>query len=416
MDAARARAAPPGRPAGRYRDQMGIEVVVGWGRRHPEFVDVGLGLIAVGLSTAVALFGPRSVVHSVDALEVALLICCLVALAFRRRYPLTVFGVLAAAVLLVAVLGGDATVGGGALLLAAWTIGLHRPRVVSLVACGTIAALLLGHAVAAEGLDGLRAENVNPSILLLLAAASGIAVRDRRAYLSALMQRAERAELSRETEAARQVAEERLRIARDLHDSLAHHMAVVNVQTGVAQHLLVADPAAAGIALGHARTAAGQVLDELGTVLGVLRRQASDGSTEPAPSLSMLARLIDPLRAAGMDLRVTVSGRPRELATAVDQAAYRFVQEALTNVQKHATGSRVALTIDYREASVALEVVNSGTDSAAAPVPDAAGFGIAGMRERSAAVDGLLEAEPVAGGGFRVFARLPTAVPAQVSR
>ena len=252
-------------------------------------------------------------------------------------------------------------------------------------------------------------------ILLLLATAGGIAVRDRRAYLRALVDRAERAESSRETEAARRVAEERLRIARDLHDSLAHHMAVVNVQTGVAQHLLTSDPNAAGVALDHARTAAGQVLDELGTVLGVLRQQAGGESTEPGPSLSRLRALIDPLRAAGLDLRVTVTGRPRELSPAVDQAAYRLVQEALTNVQKHATQSRVGLTIDYRESSLALEIVNSGTGPTVVGVdPEPAGFGIAGMRERSTAVDGRLEAGPVAGGGFRVFAVLPATAVARV--
>ncbi len=393
---------------GRYRGGVNRDTIVGWGERHPEVVDGGLGAIAVALSAGAVLYGPRSVIHSLAGLDIVVMVFSVLVVAFRRRYPLTVFCILGVAVLLVAVLGGNSAVAGGALLLAAWTIGLREPRPVSLVACGAVTLALLVRAVAGDGVDGLRAENVNQLILLLLATASGIAVRDRRAYLRALRERAERAELGRETEAARRVAEERLRIARDLHDSLAHHMAVVNVQTGVAQHLLTSDPVAAGVALGHARSAAGQVLDELGTVLGVLRQQAGDESTEPTPSLSGLAALTAPLRAAGMDLRITISGLPRALSPAVDQAAYRLIQEALTNAQKHATESRVILVIDYQDASVALEVRNSGTGSPEKSV-EVAGFGIAGMRERSAAVGGTVEAGPVAGGGFRVFAVLPAA-------
>ena len=406
----------------RYRDLVNRAGIAGWSRQHPLLTDTALGVLAVGLSTATALFGPRAVIQSLNLLEIALIVFCVAAITLRRRYPLIVFGAIAGATLLVVILGANATVGGGALLVAAWTVGLRCSRSVSLIAGGAVSVALLLRALLGEGIDGLRAENVNPLILVLLAIAGGIAVRDRRAYLQALVDRAERAELTRETEAARRVAEERLRIARDLHDSLAHHMAVVNVQTGVAQHLLTADPAAASEALGHARTAAGQVLDELGTVLGVLRAQADGESTEPAPSLAQLSALIAPLRSAGMELRVTVSGLPRDLPPAVDQAAYRLAQEALTNVQKHAAGSKVWLTVDYRDQAVALEIVNSAVDGhrpggsefagSEFAGSEAVGFGLAGMRERSAAVDGLLETGPVAGQGFRVFALLPAPIPA----
>ncbi len=261
---------------------MDRNAIVGWARRQPELVDAGLGLVAVSLSTGAVLFGPRSVVHSLGSLDVVLMKCSASRpWPFRRRQPLTVFCPYCRQQFCwLRYSGGNAAVERRRALLVAgldrWPAG--KPRAVSLLACGAVALALLVRSVAAEGGDGLRAENVNPLILLLLATAGGIAVQDRQAYLRALVDRAERAESSRETEAARRVAVERLRIARDLHDSLAHHMAVVNVQTGVAQHLLTSDPNAAGVALDHARTAAGQVLDELGTVLGVLRQQARAGS------------------------------------------------------------------------------------------------------------------------------------------
>ncbi len=392
---------------------MSRETIIGWGRRHPLIADAAVGVVAVAFSTSASLFAPTSVDHRLSLLDAMFAVSGVVIVTFRRRWPLTIFTLLAADTLLAQFMGTAGGVISGALLLAAWTVGLRTPRIVSLTACGIVSAALVVRAFAAEGFTGLRADNLNPMILVLLAAALAIAVRDRRAYLAAVLERADRAERTRETEAARRVAEERLRIARDLHDSLAHHMAVVNVQTGVAQHLLQADPPAAAVALGHARAAAGQVLDELGTVLGVLRDQSGGESNEPAPSLTRLAGLIEPMRSAGMNIRSTVVGQPRELPSAVDQAAYRLAQEALTNVQKHAAGSRVMLTIDYRDASLAVEIVNSSTEPAtraALAEPAIAGYGMTGMRERSAAVGGLLVAGPVAGGGFRVSAVLPTPV------
>lgn len=386
--------------------------ILGWARAHPLPVDAMVGAFFVALSVVAALYGPTSTTHRISSLGVVFALVCLVTLTFRRRWPLEVFGILGAVSVLALLL--DEPVGStrGPLLLAAWTVGVYRPRLVSLWACGITLAVLLIGALAADGLDGLTAENLNPLILILLATAAGTAIRDRRANVAALVERADRAERTRESEGARRVAEERLRIARDLHDSLAHHMAVVNVQTGVAQHLLRLDLDAAGAALGHARAAAGQVLDELGTVLGVLRNETDSESTEPAPSLTGLVGLLTPLRASGMELRATDVGAPRPLPPAVDQAAYRVVQEALTNAAKHAPGSQVRLTVEYRSDAVSVEVVSGATVSGGNPVtsvdPDTTGFGLVGMRERCAAVDGRLSAGPVPGGGFRVFAVLPT--------
>ncbi|MET3805314.1 signal transduction histidine kinase [Nakamurella sp. UYEF19] len=387
---------------------MNRGALIAWSRRHQLPADAFLGLGAAGFTLSAAVYGP--IAHHLTVIDLVFALICTALVAFRRRSPMIVFAAVGVLTLVALVLGVTGGATGGALVVAAWTVGVSRPTSVALVSCGALCLALLVRAVVAEGFGGLRAENVNPLILLLLAAAAGTAIRDRRAYLAALVERADRAERTRETEAARRVAEERLRIARDLHDSLAHHMAVVNVQTGVAQHLLLSDPPAAQTALGHARAAAGQVLDELGTVLGVLRHQSDGESTEPAPSLARLVGLIEPLRAGGLDVRWTTAGRPRPLPPAVDQAAYRLVQEALTNVQKHAAGSRVRIGLDYRDGSLVLEIVNTAPDAPRPAPPGVDGFGLAGMRERSAAVGGFLETGPVAGGGYRVFAVLPAPV------
>ncbi len=376
-------------------------------RRHPLLADAGVGVVVVAFGTAGALYGPQASSHRLTLAAALLGILCVPVVAFRRRAPLVVLGVLALATLVALILDVQAGVTGTCMVVAVWTVAVDRPRRTSLTACGLVAAVLLFRAVLNAGLLGLRADNVNLVILTLFAGAAGIAVRNRRAYLAALVERADRAERTRESEAARRVAEERLRIARDLHDSLAHHMAVVNVQTGVAQHLLSLDPTAAKQALGHVRQAAGQVLDELGTVLGVLRDTGEGDPTEPAPSLARLSDLIDPLRAAGLDIRLTASGLGRELPPAVDQAAYRLVQEALTNVQKHAPGSRVTVSVEFGDDALAVQVIDSGSGtkkSTTAPP----GYGLAGMRERCAAVGGRLSTGPTAGGGFRVAAELPT--------
>ena len=394
-----------GRPE-RYRDNVNRDAVIGWAVRHPLTTDAGVGVVLTALGTAAALYGPQATTHHFSATSAVFAVISVGVVTLRRRAPLEALAVIAAATVLALSLGVAGSVTGAGLVVAAWTVAVHRPRRTSMVACGLVAGALFVRALLAHGFSGLRAENLNVVILTLLATAIGIAVRDRRAYLAALVERAERAEQTRESEAARRVAEERLRIARDLHDSLAHHMAVVNVQTGVAQHLLTSDPVTAGQALGHARQAAGQVLDELGTVLGVLRSTGDGETTEPAPSLSRLSDLIDPLRAAGLDVRTTASGRPRELTPAVDQAAYRLVQEALTNVQKHAPGSRVTVGLGFGDNTLTVEVIDSGASSPA-DGPAAPGFGLAGMRERCAAVGGRLSTGPTLGGGFRVLGVLP---------
>ncbi|WP_258040299.1 sensor histidine kinase, partial [Streptomyces sp. SM9] len=180
-------------------------------------------------------------------------------------------------------------------------------------------------------------ENFGIFAWLGLAAAAGDAVRSRRAYITAIHERADRAERTREEEARRRVAEERLRIARDLHDVVAHHIALVNVQAGVAAHVMDRRPDQAKEALAHVREASRSALDELRATVGLLRQSGDpEAPTEPAPGLARLDDLAERFRNAGLPVEIACPDRGDPLPAAVDLAAYRVVQEALTNVHKHA--------------------------------------------------------------------------------
>ncbi|MEU5216206.1 sensor histidine kinase [Streptomyces sp. NPDC020807] len=245
-----------------------------------------------------------------------------------------------------------------------------------------------------------------------MAAAAGDAVRSRRAFVDAIRERAERAERTREEEAGRRVAEERLRIARDLHDVVAHHIALVNVQAGVAAHVMDRRPDQAKEALAHVREASRSALDELRATVGLLRQSGDpEAPTEPAPGLAVLDGLLDSFRKAGLPVTLarTESEHDRPLPATVDLAAYRIVQEALTNVRKHAGPDAVAEVSVVRVGrTVEITVLDNGTpQTPAEPRSDSGGHGLLGMRERVSALGGTLTTAPRYGGGFRVQAILP---------
>jgi signal transduction histidine kinase len=213
--------------------------------------------------------------------------------------------------------------------------------------------------------------------------------------------RAEQAR-TREEQQRRQASEERLRIARELHDVLGHHLSLINVQAGVGLHLMDSRPEQAREALTAIKSASAEALREVRSVLGVLRPEEEAAPRAPAPSL---ARLDDLTADAGLPVRTVVDGTPRPLPAEVDRAAYRIVQEALTNVRRHAGPAAAAVvTIGYAEGEVTVRVTDDGAGSAA---PLDGGNGIPGMRARAEALGGTLTAAPVPGGGFAVRAVLP---------
>src|SRR5215469_1825467 len=227
-------------------------------------------------------------------------------------------------------------------------------------------------------------------------------------HLREAEQRAEEAERTRDEVVRRKAVEERLRIARELHDSLTHSISVIQVQAGVAAHLARKRGEEVPAALAAIQEASADASRELRATLGVLR--ASDDSD--CSGLRQLEALIARARAAGLPVTVTIAGTERQLTPDVDQAAYRIVQEALTNVTRHAGQACATVHLQYGPGLLTVQVDDDGTGagggpgSAPGPQPTS-GMGLIGMRERVSALGGKLDAGPRAGGGFRVWAELP---------
>ena len=202
-----------------------------------------------------------------------------------------------------------------------------------------------------------------------------------------------------------------MRIARDLHDVLAHHISTINVQAGVAAHLLDRQPDQARPALVAITEASREALRELRATLGILRGVDEDDPRAPTPGLSRVPELVETARASGHQVSLEVTGEPRAVAPATDLAAYRIIQESLTNVGRHARATRVVIALEHGPTDLVITVDDDG-----AGPPDgsavAGGNGLTGMRERAASTGGDLQAGPGPRGGFRVRARLPIAGPA----
>jgi signal transduction histidine kinase len=241
----------------------------------------------------------------------------------------------------------------------------------------------------------------------------GAAVRNRRDYLAVLVDRAETAERTRDEEARRRVGEERLRIARDVHDVVAHAMVAINVQAGVGAHLLDRDPEQARRTLQDIEKVSSEALSDLRSTLGMLREGAAESGgapVRPAQGLSELDELGESLRTAGIEVDLDVDPATATLPASVTSTGYRIVQEALTNVLRHAGGSHARVRVTRGDDALVIEVDDDGGDEASA-APRGAGQGVRGMRERAQAAGGTLEAGPQAGGGWRVVATLPTGAP-----
>jgi signal transduction histidine kinase len=243
----------------------------------------------------------------------------------------------------------------------------------------------------------------------------GAAVRNRRDYLAEVLERAETAERTREEEALRRVGEERLRIARDVHDVVAHAMVAINVQAGVGEHLLDRDPEQARRTLEDIRRVSGEALADLRATLGALRVGDPDGTEVPVlptQGWDELEELGAGVRSAGIEVEVDVDPAAAGVTSAVATTAYRIVQEALTNVVRHAPGAHALVRVAREADRVVVEVTDDGRGAVpvGAPAPGGSGHGLRGMRERARAVGGTLEAGPLADGGWRVHAVLPMGV------
>ena len=232
-------------------------------------------------------------------------------------------------------------------------------------------------------------------LLVLLAAAEALRGRH---------ERAAEARRARQEEARRKADEERLRIARELHDVLAHNISLINVQSGVALHLMDDQPEQARIALEAINEASADALREVRTALNILRGSKEEPPRAPTAGLARLDELVSRAAAAGVGVSLEVQGDPRPLPASVDLAAFRIVQESLTNIVRHAEAGSAKVELTYGNGDLTLQIDDDGGGPAAQA---GGGSGIAGMRDRATALGGELEAGPQPTGGFRVRARLP---------
>ncbi|MEV6369005.1 sensor histidine kinase [Micromonospora musae] len=365
---------------------------------------LALGLLLLGNAVLAPDAAP---VHAID---VALVVVMAAALAACRRYPAPALIVVSAAMLALHLRvhpGASAAFPVlGAVYVAAWRGHRTTAALASLVFLGGF----LAHdvSVAPAGRPGQQIVERTSLLLGWFVAANvaGLVGRQRRAYLEQVEQRAVEAERTREEVALRRAGEERLRIARDLHDSLTHNISVIKVQAGIAVHLARKhgeEPSAALLAIQEASAAA---MRELRATLGALR-SPSDGDSV---GLARVGELAERTRAAGVPVQVTVTGQPRELPGEVDQAGYRVVQEALTNVARHAGPATAQIHVEYAPAQLTVSVTDDGR---AAPVGSPTpGVGLRGMRERVTGLGGTLDAAARDDGGFGVRATFPLDGPA----
>jgi signal transduction histidine kinase len=342
-----------------------------------------------------------------DSLGYALLTVAGVALLVRRRWPVAVFATTVAVSLAYYAAHYPDGPGWVGLFVATYTLTAQGDghRSLRLAAAG-IAVLAVGWLLAAD------LESFNPAGWVffrigtaVMAATLGESVRGRRVLAAEAVARAERAEQTKEEEARRRVDAERLRIAREVHDTVAHAIAVINVQAGVTAHVLDKRPQQARETLVTIEQTSARALDELRATLGVLRDP--EDRRAPTPGLGQVDELVGMAREAGLDVKLEVASPPRDLPSAVDQAAYRILQESITNAIRHAGPARVTVSLTYGPDELELRVADDGRGPPDAGHGADRGQGIVGMRERAALLGGELTAGPRPGGGFQVQASLP---------
>jgi signal transduction histidine kinase len=338
-----------------------------------------------------------------DAFSVMLSLAAAVPYYFRRHAPLAVLLISEAAVVVLTVRDYQTGAAPSVLLVGVFTVAAWssvRDRVIG------VTAMALGLSiVAVSGIPGAVGADVVFNVALYAAAyLFGSTMRNRRLYSEQLEERANALESERAEEAKRAVAEERLRIAQELHDVVAHSMGVIAVQAGVGAHVIDTDPDEAKKSLDAISRTSRSTLAEIRRMLGVLRDDEG-ASYQPAPGLADLERLVQEVRGAGLQVDVRREGPRTELPPGVDFTAYRIVQEALTNVLKHAGRASASVVVGYEEGALLLEILDDGRGVNGHTAQG--GHGLMGMRERVGVYGGSFEAGPRTGGGFRVAVRLP---------
>lgn len=372
---------------------------------RPSAFDV---VLAVGFTVAV--FAITTAIsrepseRAIDAGAVALMAVAGGCLTWRRVYPRAVVIVSAVAITVYAALnyvGGPVYL---APLIGLYTIAsIHgRRRAIPYAVLATTISFVVAFT---RGVDN---GGLLPHLLYLSwaigAVLLGDAVANRRQYLLSLEERARYLEETREEEARRRVAEERLRIARDLHDVVAHSLASINIQSGAGLHVIDKHPEQARDALLAIKAVSKEALEDFRATLDLVRDEPGS-PRRPSPGLQELPLLTTSAQRTGLDVEVEMCGEQRRLPPSLDVTAYRIIQESLTNVMRHANASKARITVAYGPRGLDIEVVDDGCGPPPVGKPD--GHGIRGMHERAAVVGGRVTAGPRPEGGFRVHAHLP---------
>jgi signal transduction histidine kinase len=376
-------------------------------RLDSRLVDGSLGLLLAGLSLAAVLQMEDASRRDPDAWCIALTLLMTLPIAYRRIAPDFVMVTTGVATVTYYILGYPDTLAAIGTLIALYSVAAHGNRKLAIQSLvGTAIGLSVSVLVTDPGEFTLQIL-VSNYIIYGTAWVIGDNMRTRRAYTHELEARAERLERERETQSREAVIEERRRIAREMHDVVAHSVSVMVVQAGAARRILDSKPAQARDALSSIETTGRQTLTEMRRLTGVLRGGEHADKT-PQPGLGYLEKLIEQTREAGLPVEVTIQGQPYELPQGADLSAFRIVQEALTNSLKHAGPSHANVCITYASGKLELRVTDDGRGAAERlSNGSAGGHGLVGMRERVAMFGGELKTGPLPGGGYEVRAILP---------
>ncbi|WP_214325939.1 sensor histidine kinase [Nonomuraea sediminis] len=373
---------------------------------NPFLVDLTLGVVIAASTTVFEFTLSSSQGSAPDALCLALIGVTSLALAWRRRAPLIVLAVSCVGAIVFHTLGYEYQLNNFASLFALYTVAAHRLPQLSLLTTLPVAAVWW-HTALLGPVDLVWPSIVQGSLVIAIAWAFGnstrmLAERNRR-----LAHLAERLQQDQGDRARRAVTEERVHIARELHDIVAHHISVIAVQAGLARYVSLSDPATARTALATIADTSSEAMDEMRRLLAVLRIEADDegDSYDPAPGLGRLGQLVERMRSAGVEVDVEVTGSPRSLSPGVDLCAYRVIQESLTNVLKHAGPAHARVALRYSVDELELRITDDGHGAAAVNEPD--GHGLIGMRERVRLYRGTTIARARPQRGFEVVVTLP---------
>ena len=371
--------------------------------------DYADAVIAVAL-TGLAFFTAIREHYRLDAVAVTLLVLQILPIAWRRRNPIGILCVTGVAITLYSVLGYTESNGFLGVFVAFYTVAANEPRRRATVSAAITAGGILISFAAYAAFDSITGWTTGLTFTGLsfgLAWLIGDNLRVRRAYTRELEDRAVDLERERGEKAAQAVSEERARIARELHDVVAHYVSVMVVQAAGARRVVDKDPLAAKGALEAVEVAGRTALTEMRRMLEVLR--ADDPGMGPQPGLAEIDRLIANVRDAGLPVELSIEGSACCLPVGMDLAAYRIVQEALTNSVKHGGRASAHVSVRYSDDHIEIEVVDDGRGAAAQLLSarEGGGHGLIGMKERVGLFGGVLEAGPVLTGGYRVYAKMP---------